>query len=730
MLLREIVTDVHQSTIATRRVEADSTDTLTNKTLNSATNDVTANALWDEVGTRVVVNNTPSATGEVLSVSSTDPLQAEWGAGSGVPSGEITVAASGGDHTTITAALAAASSGDVVVVYPGTYAESVTIPDGVTLMGSSAPELVNITSDGSNDCIAIGASATVRNLTITMPGAVNLNGIYCVSAGTVVVDNVRFIGVGNQGFGIQCGGSGDFYISNITHVSGSIGITATLSALLLCSSTGFVDLKGVRCVGGTVYTVVDHVQGDVTLSDVLVTDNYTATDVIYARSSGVLTMTDVVVQGGTLVSNGLHVVSDNVHIVAEGCVLVGADSGLKVGSALTGSGTNLSITSSSLEKLDIPNGYRDACDRFIVSGPNSLDGQYVVDGSLSVGSALNTSRDQMVKVALTGGTVFTDVSSSFDSNPGTAEAFALAVSNDSVYFGNAARKFFHLEVNITVASDGSASDWVWQYWDGGSWADFNVMGTTTSGVRSSVGNEVLQQTGEQHIRFDTAMDGDWATTTVDGDTAYWIRLRATGAITTGPSLDYIRLGQNQTVFRDDGFVDFFGVAQPEFYLPTGHNWFGAAAGASLNLPLSHNVFTAVSPYGRFTDTGGNQEMGFIIAAPARLDTSKPLEMTFSFYQLTSDSGNVVLQIFAVTGIANGVDVFSGNNTEAGEELTYTLIDDTSVVQEVTVSLSIPSTQSGDQIYFFAARRGSLAADNSLSDIVPLNLVVKGRAWTM
>ncbi len=49
----------------------------------------------------------------------------------------LTVGDAGSEYSTITAALAAASSGDVVLVMPGTYAEKeLTIPDGVTLRGA------------------------------------------------------------------------------------------------------------------------------------------------------------------------------------------------------------------------------------------------------------------------------------------------------------------------------------------------------------------------------------------------------------------------------------------------------------------------------------------------------------------------------------------------------------------------------------------------------------------
>ncbi len=68
------------------------------------------------------------------------------GGGSGVNwANVIIVAVSGGDHTTITAALAVASSGDIVLVMPGVYAEAITLVAGVTVAGltnSTGPVII------------------------------------------------------------------------------------------------------------------------------------------------------------------------------------------------------------------------------------------------------------------------------------------------------------------------------------------------------------------------------------------------------------------------------------------------------------------------------------------------------------------------------------------------------------------------------------------------------------
>ena len=71
------------------------------------------------------------------------------------PAGQITVATVGADFTTITAGLAAASAGDAVLVYPGTYAESVTIPANVMLRG-----IVRITKALPGQAIVLGLKRT------------------------------------------------------------------------------------------------------------------------------------------------------------------------------------------------------------------------------------------------------------------------------------------------------------------------------------------------------------------------------------------------------------------------------------------------------------------------------------------------------------------------------------------------------------------------------------------
>ena len=95
--------------------------------------------------------------------------RAERGGGEG-EAGIINVAKSGGDYDTIAAGLAVADPGDVVVVFPGDYAENVTVPTGVRLMGSHIALVTRITgADTTGTRVTFEGSGTIRNMTMVGP---------------------------------------------------------------------------------------------------------------------------------------------------------------------------------------------------------------------------------------------------------------------------------------------------------------------------------------------------------------------------------------------------------------------------------------------------------------------------------------------------------------------------------------------------------------------------------
>ena len=95
---------------------------------------------------------------------------------------------------TISAALTQASSGQIVIVNAGTYNESLTIPDGVSLQGSGAQAVIiqklNVTSNTT--LITAGLNCRIENFSanLTSTGAYNLIGIDFPS-GTSITTKIR-----------------------------------------------------------------------------------------------------------------------------------------------------------------------------------------------------------------------------------------------------------------------------------------------------------------------------------------------------------------------------------------------------------------------------------------------------------------------------------------------------------------------------------------------------------
>ena len=89
---------------------------------------------------------------------------------------------------------------------------------------------------------------------------------------------------------------------------------------------------------------------------------------------------------------------------------------------------------------------------------------------------------------------------------------ATPVTNDAFYFGDVNFPFESITINISTAM--ATSTIVWEYWDGGSW-------TALSGVTDDTDD--FTTSGKNLVSY--TLPTDWATVSVDGDTAYWIRAR-------------------------------------------------------------------------------------------------------------------------------------------------------------------------------------------------------------
>jgi len=88
----------------------------------------------------------------------------------GIVGVELITSTSRVKYSTISGALAAAVQGNSVIVGPGLYNESITIPDGVTLKGYDNSQNVIISGSGATGArVTLGNSVTFRDVTVVHP---------------------------------------------------------------------------------------------------------------------------------------------------------------------------------------------------------------------------------------------------------------------------------------------------------------------------------------------------------------------------------------------------------------------------------------------------------------------------------------------------------------------------------------------------------------------------------
>lgn len=139
---------------------------------------------------------------------------------------------------TISEALTAATSGDVVWIFPGTYNESFTIPTGVTVRGfSKSAVTIQKTATDATDLITMGENSCLQDVTLALlaNSHVQLRGIVLpgTTTATATIKNIDLT-VDNSGagagssnvYGIHSTGTGNPSFKNATIASSTITVNS------------------------------------------------------------------------------------------------------------------------------------------------------------------------------------------------------------------------------------------------------------------------------------------------------------------------------------------------------------------------------------------------------------------------------------------------------------------------------------------------------------------------
>ncbi|HID93181.1 MAG TPA: DUF1565 domain-containing protein [bacterium (Candidatus Stahlbacteria)] len=147
------------------------------------------------------------------------------------------------DYSTIQEALDAASTGDTVLVAPGTYYENIIWPhtDDIVLLSECGPDSTIIDGKGGGDVIRIGtgvdSTTVIKGFTIKNA----ISGIYCyIHSSPTIIGNVitEHITGAREGGGICCkGGSSPLIVNNTISNNTTIGIYCKDSSPLIFGNT-------------------------------------------------------------------------------------------------------------------------------------------------------------------------------------------------------------------------------------------------------------------------------------------------------------------------------------------------------------------------------------------------------------------------------------------------------------------------------------------------------------
>jgi hypothetical protein len=330
------------------------------------------------------------------------------------------------------------------------------------------------------------------------------------------------------------------------------------------------------------------------------------------------------------------------------------------------------------------------------------------------------------------GAGFVDVTTSAKSRSGsTFNVFQGTAAGHICYIGSEdPRQFYGIKADVNTAMVVGSGALVWEYWNGSTWTTLNVFASKADTPYTSRAQQFFQNADNEQVRFDyTTMSGDWATTSVNSVTAYWVRVRITTAITTVPVLQRIKLHVNRTEINSDGFIEFFGIGQPTLPLVLHQRLTDSVSGSTpsnqdiafasgITLSMDRNRFTA----------NATDEFGWVRRVVSKQDTSRPITFNAIYRNTNTDTGNILFRF--VYALLEPGDVWDG--TTASTTLTQTVAGTGTTNQSntVTFTFSIPDALPGDVIAFKFGRVGGDASDTYTGSVDVGLIEADGYAWSV
>ncbi len=643
----------------------------------------------------------------------------------------------------LTDALAASLPGDLVLAQPFLYDEVVTVPSAVTLRGTgdtSSPVIAPSVPGGTR--VTLERAANIENFLVFAPddGTHAINAIGTSRASSIKNVAIRgLLGAGTSGAGVNCENGGKIIVEDLI--------------------LGLGDLEYlIRCDGGAMLaTNINPERGSISAALIRLENGAVGQLFNLASSSTASLMDGLSIGAATLIASGVNIENavSAVHITENAATVRIKDFlfenntlNVFVDPALT-SGT-LEMLGGALDasSLSIPVAYALAGGvraQFLNAAMPDISMRQTVD--LSVGNPLQGNSSYFGEgLGYTLGASFlrntsgeagtwSDITTELTSTGGSIASLFPGTGVGNTFYIGGFFPFFSFFMDTSTALVLGTGSYVCEFWqdNGGdppAWVAIDTMATSALPPRVQLGNTPFEREAKENVYFGETPD--WASKVLNGIGRYWLRFRLTAAISTIPAAEFSKLGPNRTEIGTDGFVSFYGGAQPLKELPV-HNRLmedaDGAAAANQDVFISPNV--DLNALDNEFNNGARDGRGINVVVPPGLDTSKPLTFRVRWKTNNAGLGDIDFDFWVSEAYTVG-DVLNGTLGETALPQLVAAPGTANEVNETEFTFSIPMAVPGDAFGIVLLRdaRAANPDDTYGGNVSFVSIQLTGKAWCL
>ena len=577
----------------------------------------------------------------------------------------------------ISASTAAASSGDSVIVEPGTYIESpFTISDGITLKSLGSLKSATISaSNNSATFITQEANTRLEGFTVVCPSG-SFPGIFYDSVGGGTIYDVTFKGQGNS-IGFQISQS-----------------TAAISKVI------FNEFR----YGGGNFDKLAYVQGGILATDGVHVPGGGSIDKIFHTTAGrlqaintnagnPLVSSSFYNEGGTniILGTNLFNVQEAFHLASQDYVIQGmnvyiddnVDKHITIDAGISGSDSIFNLVSSHMQAAKITANPDWVSSNHAFSFQDdgvTLEPAFRIYSDVEVGHAnkgftfgagegLPYNKGMKIITSGSGG-AFTDVTAEATSRDSSTFDFTYSGSGDAMYFGNVQKDpsiddlylyFTGLQYKQVSTGSYTPGDLTLEIFTTSStWEPINGAQVVSSQEGYNYANNVFAHNDSQEEIIANVNTDIWATSSLFSTEARWGRIRLINPITTSPVFEQFLYTPDTTLINPKGQLSFRGKALSRQTVPiVGNTWGSSGLGnGELSAVAGDVTWDHALPgvqLNQLQDEAYNQ-----LTIPAGTCTAYPLEVNIGYYA-DGATGGAELDVVLIRG--NGILV---NDPDGGK----------------------------------------------------------------